>query len=89
VSYSDKFQRAFKFSILGWECVFAKGHYGDPAFVIAENGIAAINSAGAEQLPALLAKRDDYYRARGPWADKFRKGWLDRNQSLKRELGFA
>jgi lysozyme family protein len=35
--YSDKFLRAFTFSVLGWEAVYAKGHDDDPAFVISEN----------------------------------------------------
>jgi lysozyme family protein len=36
-SNSGKFLRAFKFSVLGWECVFQHGHYGDANFVVAEN----------------------------------------------------
>jgi lysozyme family protein len=37
VAYSEKFLRAFKFSILGWEAVYASGHDGDPRFVVPEN----------------------------------------------------
>lgn len=184
MAYSEKFQRGFKFSVLGWECVFAKGHYGDPNFVITENvvgdpggatkfgidqrdhpsvdvrnltletameifhdgtrdlrghleggewsrirgddlqekwalalfdcainpgfvsihwaqeifgeksdgtigprSIAAINAAGDEQLRVLLAKRDMYYVTRAPRFDKFKKGWSDRNNALRKELG--
>ena len=36
MGYSEKFLRAFKFSVLGWEAVFEKGHYGDPARVVTE-----------------------------------------------------
>ena len=35
-AYTDKFLRAFKFSVLEWEAVYQKGHDGDPDFVVTE-----------------------------------------------------
>lgn len=172
---NSKFIRAFKFSVLGWEAVYSRGHYGDPAHVIAENvdgdpggvtkwgidkknnptlditnltladaikhfhegewtkihgdalpepwavalfdiainpglicihwtqdilgihadgvigpvTIGAINAARPALLRALFAKRDIYYQTRGRWADKFRQGWLDRNQALRNSLNLG
>jgi lysozyme family protein len=35
-SISDRFLRAFHFSVLGWETLYAPGHYGDTDWVVAE-----------------------------------------------------
>jgi len=57
--------------------------------VIGPKTIAAINDSGDKELRTLLAKRDLYYTTRGAWANQFKPGWLNRNNALKRALGFA
>jgi lysozyme family protein len=56
--------------------------------IVGPVSIAAINSAGDDALQVLLTKRDRYYLSRGSWAKDFKEGWLNRNNALRRELGF-
>jgi len=49
-AYSDKFLRAFKFTVLQWEAVYAKGHDGDPTYVITERDP---NDPGGSSSPAV------------------------------------
>lgn len=57
--------------------------------VIGPKSIAAINGATDKQLRVLLTKRDLYYQTRGSWANSFKKGWAERNNDLRRELGLV